>query len=102
MSETSDHIVLLVQAGSVRISEHGYDELAADDILVRDIVEGVMKAKIVEDYPEFPKGLACSCSSRMGTERRYTPCGVFLRVIRSRQSWSRPTDLTLAVGKMGS
>jgi hypothetical protein len=55
-SETFDRIKLLVQSGSVRISEHGYDELAADNIFARDVVEGVQEGKVVEDYPSFPKG----------------------------------------------
>jgi hypothetical protein len=56
VSDTFDRVLVLVQTGSVRISEHGYDELAADGISARDIVGGVMKAEVVEDYPEFPKG----------------------------------------------
>lgn len=58
MSETLDAIKKLVVAGQVRISEHGYDEIAADGIYVRDILAGVNKAAVVEDYPTFPKGRA--------------------------------------------
>ncbi len=43
-------------AGDVRISEHGYDELADDDILVRDVLAGLADAVLVEDYPTFGKG----------------------------------------------
>ncbi len=56
MSETLEAVKRLVAAGEVRISEHGYDELAEDDIAVRDILNGVEGAVVVEDYPDFPKG----------------------------------------------
>ena len=56
MSETFDRILQLVQAGSVRISEHGYDEMAADDILTRDVIRSVAAGVVVEDYPDYPKG----------------------------------------------
>ena len=56
MSETFEQILLLVQAGSVRISEHGYDELVDDQLGVRDVIDGVTNAVVVEDYPNYPKG----------------------------------------------
>ena len=58
MSETFQHIKRLIASGSVRISEHGYDELVADDIRSRDIIEGVNNGRAIEDYPDYPKG-AC-------------------------------------------
>ena len=58
MSETLKAVQRLVVAGDVRISEHGYDELANDGIPVRDILEGVSSAELVEDYPTFGKGPA--------------------------------------------
>jgi hypothetical protein len=42
-----------VARGEVVISEHGYDELAADGILIRDILAGVREGKVVEDYPQY-------------------------------------------------
>lgn len=56
MSNTLNQIKELAVRGEVRISDHGYDELAADDILARDVVAGVPGAEMVEDYPDFPKG----------------------------------------------
>ena len=56
MSPTFEAIKDLVAEGDVRISDHGYDELAADNIAVEDILAGIDAAQLVEDYPEFPKG----------------------------------------------
>ena len=56
MSRILDQIKDLVAKGKVRISDHGYDELAADAILARDVVAGAPAAETVEDYPDFPKG----------------------------------------------
>ena len=58
MSSTLDEIRELIRQGLVRISEHGYDELAADRILAREAIEGFSSAILVEDYPNYPKG-AC-------------------------------------------
>lgn len=56
MSETWHKIIELLQHGKIRISEHGYDELAADGITVREIVAGALTAEVVEDYPSYQKG----------------------------------------------
>ncbi len=56
MSEILRRVLALVAAREVLISDHGYDELAADDILIKDVYEGVRDATPVEEYPAFPKG----------------------------------------------
>jgi hypothetical protein len=56
LSETLTQIQALVARGAVRISDHGYDELAKDDISVSDIVAGLGSAVVVEDYPAAMRG----------------------------------------------
>ena len=56
MSMTFDRVGALVARGEVRVSDHGYDEMADDDILVREVLAGVNEGVVVEDYPAYPKG----------------------------------------------
>lgn len=56
MIESFDQVRALVARGEVRVSAHGYEELAADQILVHEAVAGLATAVLVEDYPEFLKG----------------------------------------------
>jgi uncharacterized protein DUF4258 len=56
MSQTLQAVVELVARQEVVVSDHGYDELAADDILVHDILLGVREATVIEDYPTYYKG----------------------------------------------
>ena len=54
--ETLNAVRQSVRRGEVRVSAHGYDEIAADAIRVRDVIEGVEDAIVVEDYPQYAKG----------------------------------------------
>ncbi len=53
MTETFERVLALVEQGEVRVSDHGYGELAEHGIFVRDIIAGVRNAVAVEDYPEY-------------------------------------------------
>lgn len=56
VSETLEIVRGLVASDDVLVSDHGYDELAEDRILLDDILIGVNEAKVIEDYPDFAKG----------------------------------------------
>jgi len=73
VSSTLEQIQRLVQEGKVRISEHGYDELSADDIFARDVIDGIGEAILVEDYLEYPKG---PCVLVLEKDRRSGPIHV--------------------------
>ena len=72
MSQTFQVIRELVARREVKISAHGYDELAAEDILVRDIVAGVQDGVVVEEYPDYPKGPCAGLAAAPAREAH--PC----------------------------
>jgi hypothetical protein len=56
MSEILRRIQTLVLAGDVHVSDHGYDELGKDDILVEDVVAGIPAAVVIEEYRDRFRG----------------------------------------------
>jgi hypothetical protein len=56
VSDTLRKVKALAAESKVRVSVHGYDELAADDIFFMDIMDGVSDAVLIEDYPHATKG----------------------------------------------
>lgn len=56
MSQTLERIRELIARREVRISDHGYDELADEDIFLDQILAGVTSAVVVEDYPTYHRG----------------------------------------------
>jgi hypothetical protein len=56
VSGTLERIFELVRRGEIRISDHGYEELVAEGIFVRDLITSLPEARLVEDYPDYPKG----------------------------------------------
>jgi hypothetical protein len=73
----------LIEQGDVRISDHGYDEIAADDLYVRDIVESAADGIVIEDYPDYPKG---PCALVLQKDRTGEPMHVVWGIPKGRTS----------------
>lgn len=56
MSRIYTEVVKLIKKGEVLISSHGYEELANDKILLRDIIETIDEAMVINEYPDYSKG----------------------------------------------
>ena len=69
MRETLDRVRALAASGEVRISDHGYDEFAADGIVTNEVVAGVASALVVEDYPDAARGPSVLALQRDGAGR---------------------------------
>ena len=69
MSRTLEQVRELVVRREVQVSDHGYDELAAEDIFIDDILAGLDAALVVEDYPTYHKGPCVHVLQRDGQDR---------------------------------
>jgi len=83
MTDTWDKILKLIRSGDIKISEHGYDELSADGISVREIISSSHDSVVLEEYPEYRKG---PCVLVMQNDRQKRPIHV---------GWGIPRDLSL-------
>ena len=69
MSTTLKCIQALVARNEVRVSLHGSEELAADDVQVREVIAGVATGIVVEDSPDYSKGRCCLVLQRDAANR---------------------------------
>jgi hypothetical protein len=58
-SVTFVRIRKLIEDRDVLVSSHGYDELAEDGIMIKDLLSSIESAVVIEDYPDFGKGPCC-------------------------------------------
>jgi len=56
MKKTFSKILELIENNEVKVSAHGYDELAEDGILIKDVLVNVKDAIVLEDYSNYQKG----------------------------------------------
>ena len=56
MSDFIERVRDLLRARDVRISEHGYDELAEDGLTAREVLGSIQEAVVVEEYLNYAKG----------------------------------------------
>ncbi len=50
MNKLYNKLCKLIDEDEVLISEHGYTELAEDSLPVKELINGIKKATIVEEY----------------------------------------------------
>ena len=83
MSKIFAQLIDAVKRGEVRISEHGYDELSQDDLSARVVLDGIDRALVLEDYPDFPKG---ACVLVLQTDQDGEPVHVVWGIPKGRTS----------------
>jgi len=83
MIDLFESIKQLILVDEIKISEHGYDELADDDIFVKDIIYGIQNAELLEEYPRYHKG---PCVLVLEKDRNGKPIHVVWGVPRGRKS----------------
>ena len=56
MSETLRRVQVLVFAGDYLVSDHGFNALEEDGIVVGEVIAGIPTATAIEDYPDRSRG----------------------------------------------
>ncbi len=93
MSETLRRVLELVPNRDMRISAHGYDEMAEDGILASETCRVSGRRWWSRIIPSTRKGRASLSGSSIGAAARFTSCGAFRRARHHPQCSSPPTGL---------
>ena len=79
MESFHDKLRRLASQGKVRVSEHGYDELADDGLSAREVVVGLATGTVIEEYPDFAKG---PCALFLQEDAQGNPVHVFWGMLK--------------------
>ncbi len=74
MGQILERVKSLAEAGEIRVSRHGFRELAADDIVLDEVILGIPAAVQVEEYAEFAKGPAVLVMAARYPDKADTHC----------------------------
>lgn len=77
MSDFLKAIRHLIATGDVRISEHGYNELAEDGLTVKELFDGIDKAQIVENIQIIQKEDVYYFCKKINMAIPFKYCGEF-------------------------
>jgi len=80
MSDTLKQVQTLAAKRDILISDHGYDELASDGILIQDVIDGVNDASRLRIIRIITKGYAFWFCSSTATTNQFTSYGEFPKV----------------------
>ncbi len=68
MESLIETIQSLARSGNILVSDHGYDELANDDISANAVVAGLERAVVIKEYREYRKGPCILVLERDGAD----------------------------------
>lgn len=64
-----EEIKKLAGLGLVRITQHAHQEMVAEDIIWQDVLEAILSANLIDDYPEHRRGACCLLGGVTGNRR---------------------------------
>lgn len=80
MSTLLASIQELAGTGKIRVSAHGFEEFASDDITLGELLDSLPEAVTVEEYQDYHKVLASSFCNRRTIVAQCMFCGVSPRI----------------------
>jgi hypothetical protein len=59
LHDTVSRIQALASAGAVRVTQHAQQEMVEEAIRLEDVLHAISTGRILEDYPDHPRGACC-------------------------------------------